>query len=401
MGHNHSHRSEPAVAQERRVYAQQDRSRAPRSVAMSAPDIEQQDIDAVVEVLRSKQLSLGPCIERFEHLFADYCGAAHAIAVSSGTAGLHLCVRAAGLGPGDEVITTPFSFVASANCMLYERAIPRFVDIDETSLNIDPALAAAAVTERTRALLPVHVFGQPCAMDELEEIRHRAGLMLIEDACEAVGAEYRGRKVGTFGEAAVFGFYPNKQITLGEGGIITTNDADWAAKLRSLRNQGRSEMGTWLHHESLGFNYRLDEMSAALGVSQLSRIEDLLKRRSRRAAAYAERLRQVPGVTLVSRVATTTRMSWFVLVVRMDPRIAKNAVIEDLRNNGIPTRTYFSPIHLQPFYRKAFDYNEGDFPVTERVAKTTLALPFHSNISDDDIEYVVACLKAAVERFGA
>jgi perosamine synthetase len=228
---------------------------------MSAPDIDPVDIELVTQVLKSGRLSIGPFLERFERSFAEYVGTRHAIAVSSGTAGLHLCICAADIGAGDEVITTPFSFVASANCILYERATPVFADIDESSMNIDPGLAAAAVTDRTRAILPVHVFGQPCAMEKLDDICRRHSLLLIEDACEALGAEYRGRRVGSFGAAGVFGFYPNKQMTMGEGGVITTNDDDWDTRLRSQRNQGRDEMGTWLRHERLGYNYRLEHDS--------------------------------------------------------------------------------------------------------------------------------------------
>ena len=250
-------------------------------IPMSAPDITEEDVALVTAALRSKVLSLGPFLSRFERAFARYIGAEHAVGVINGTAGLHLCIRAAGIADGDEVITTPFSFVASANCMLYERAVPVFADIDETTMNLDPALAAAAVTERTRAVLPVHVFGQPCEMTELGELCRARNLLLLEDACEAVGAEYGGRKIGTFGKATVFSFYPNKQITMGEGAVITTNDPEWASLLRSLRNQGRNEMQTWLCHDRLGYNYRLDELSAALGVSQLQRIEA----RSARAAA--------------------------------------------------------------------------------------------------------------------
>jgi perosamine synthetase len=367
-----------------------------RQVSMSQPDIRAEDIALVVEALKSNRLSLGPFLDRFERLFAAYIGTDHAIAVSSGTAGLHLCIRAANIGPGDEVITTPFSFVASANCILYERAKPVFVDIDESSLNIDPDLIDAAVTDRTRAILPVHVFGQPCAMDDLTALSHRHDLVLIEDACEAIGAEFRGRRVGTFGKAAVFGFYPNKQMTMGEGGIITTDDAEWAALLRSLRNQGRNEMGSWLCHERLGFNYRLDEMSAALGFSQLSRIDELLDRRSKIALVYDVLLRNVPGVTLLSQADATTRLSWFVLFVRLDGNISRDKVINYLQSHGIPTRVYFSPIHLQPYFKEKFGYHEGSFPIAERVANSALALPFHSNLSDAEIEYVVTSLNAAI-----
>jgi perosamine synthetase len=268
-------------------------------------------------------------------------------------------------------------------------------------MNIDPDLVGAAVTGRTRAVLPVHVFGQACAINEIDALCHKHDLTMIEDACEALGTEYCGRKVGSFGRAAVFAFYANKQITAGEGGIIATNDADWAKKFQSLRNQGRSEMGAWLMHEQLGFNYRLDEMSAALAFSQLARIETLIERRRKAAEIYRELLRDVPGVRLLSPIATTTRLSWFVLVVRLDERISRDDVVEYLRKNGVPTRTYFSPIHLFPFYRQRFGYKEGAFPVAERVAASTLALPFHSNISHADIEYVTTCLKNAVERYAS
>jgi dTDP-4-amino-4,6-dideoxygalactose transaminase len=369
-----------------------------RNIPMSSPDISDDDIRVVVEVLNSKQLSMGPFLERFEQAFADYIGTRYAIGVSSGTAGLHLSICAGGIGPGDEVITTSFSFVASANCILYERATPVFVDIDETSLNIDPGLVAAAVTERSRAVLPVHVFGRPCEMDQLEKICRDRHLMMIEDACEALGATYRNRRIGSFGKAAIFGFYPNKQMTTGEGGIITTDDADWAAQCRNLRNQGRGEMNEWLRHFRLGFNYRLNEMSAALGFSQLSRIERLLAARDRVASAYEEMLREVPGVMLLSPMHANARPSRFVFVVRLDETISRDLVIADLRGKGIPTRTYFSPIHLQPFFMEQFGYREGDLPVTERVASSTLALPFHTNMPLADIEYVVQALKESVAR---
>ena len=368
-----------------------------RLIQMSQPDIRDEDIALVAQALRSNWISLGPFLDRFERSFADYIGVDHAVAVSSGTAGLHLCMCSAGIAPGDEVITTPFSFVASANCILYERAMPVFVDIDETSLNIDPKLVRAAVTPRTRAILPVHIFGQPCDLDGLLPIALEHGIPLIEDACEAIGAEFRGRKVGTFGKAAVFGFYPNKQITMGEGGVIVTNDPKWAATFRILRNQGRIEMGSWLRHERLGFNYRLDEMSAALGLSQLARLEELLHRRDKVASMYAEQLADIPGVTLLSPVETTTRLSWFVLIVRLSEGINRDQVIRHLQERGIPSRTYFSPIHLQPYFVETFGFREGDFPVAERVARSTLALPFHANMPPADVDYVATGLRMAIE----
>jgi perosamine synthetase len=367
-------------------------------VPMSAPDIQPEDIDLVTQVLQSKSLSIGPFLEMFERAFADFVGARHAIAVVNGTSGLHLCIRSADIADGDEVITSPFSFIASANCILYERGVPVFVDIDETTLNLDPERVAAAITVRTKAVLPIHVYGQPCAMNELTSVCAARGLTLIEDACEAVGAEYRGQKVGTFGKAAVFAFYPNKQMTMGEGAVITTNDPAWASLMRSLRNQGRSAMGSGPHHEHLGYNYRLDEMGAALGLAQLRRIEALLARRDAVAAQYDERLRSVPGASPLRIVPSTTRMSWFIYVVRLDPAIDRGRVIAHLESKRIPTRVYFSPIHLQPYYRTHFGYREGDFPIAERAAASILALPFHGGLSDGDMDYVVSALQSAVTQ---
>lgn len=370
-------------------------------IPMAQPEILQQDIDLVLDALSSGRLSLGPYLERFETEFARYVGARYAIGVSSGTAGLHSVLCAKDIGPGDEVITTSFSFVASSNCILYQGATPKFVDINEESFNIDPVRIAEAVTDRTRAILPVHVFGQPCAMDEIGALAKRHGLFVVEDACEALGSEYRGRLVGTFGDASVFAFYANKQMTTGEGGIVVTDNPDVAQKIRSLRNQGRDEMGTWLRHVRLGFNYRLGELNAALGLSQLSRIEQILERRDRVSKFYEERLRRLDSVRLLSPAATTTRLSWFVLVVRLDPTIPRVAVIEQLDKSGVPSRAYFAPIHLQPFYRERFEFREGDFPVTERVASSMLALPFYTNMEESQVEYVVNCLDQAIQRAAA
>ena len=372
-------------------------SRRP-DVSMSEPDITPDDIEVVVDVLKGKCLSLGPYLQKFEQAFATYIGTRYAVGLSSGTAGLHSVVCAAGIGAGDEVVTTPFSFVASANCILYERARPVFVDIDETSLNLDARLLPDAITERTRAILPVHVFGQACAMDEITTLASRHNLPVIEDACEAIGTEYRGRKVGTFGLAGVFAFYPNKQMTTGEGGIVTTDNPEIARKLRSLRNQGRDDMGSWLGHSRLGYNYRMGEMNAALGLSQLSRIDDILSRRQKVADYYTERLRDVAGVEPLSPVQTTTRLSRFVFVVRLDPAISKLFLIQHLADMGIPSRSYFTPIHLHPFYRELLGHKEGSFPVTERVARSTLALPFHTNLSEENIDFVVSRLRQAIPK---
>jgi perosamine synthetase len=372
------------------------KSAPPHRISLSAPDIQADDVELVVRVLRSNRLSIGPFIKQLERDFADYIGTKYAVAVTNGTSGLHLCMRAAGLAEGDEVITTPFSFIASANCILYENARPVFVDIDEASLNIDPALVAPAVTARTRAMLPVHVFGQPCAMDELQAVCRERNLALIEDACEAVGAEYKGRKVGTFGKAAVFSFYPNKAMTLGEGAVVVTDDPHWAELMQSLRNQGRSDGGTGYSSDRLGYNYRLDEMSAALGVAQLKRLDRLLAQRQAVATRYSDLLRRVPGVTVKRAVSSTSRMSWFVFVIHLGPHIDRDRVIEQLEARGIPSRVYFTPIHLEPYYRQRFGFKPGDFPVAERVAASILALPFHTNLSDAEMDEVVAALQSAV-----
>jgi len=366
------------------------------SIPMSEPDLTEDDIEAVVRVLRSKRWSLGPCLEAFEETFARYVGTRYAVGVSSGTAGLHCAVAAAEIGPGDAVITTSFSFVASANCILFQNADPVFVDIDEESLNIDPALLPAALSERTRAVLPVHVFGQPSDMDRIADAVAGRDIVVIEDACEAIGSEYKGRKAGSLGDMAAFGFYPNKQIATGEGGIVTCDDPVLAGRLRSIRNQGRDAMGTWLRHVQLGYNYRLPEASAALANSQLGRIDDLLARRSQVASWYADRLARFDTVRLLTPAPETTRFSWFVFVIRLDAGIDRDAVIESLDRQGIPSRPYFAPIHLQPYYRDRFGYTEGMLPVTERVARTTLALPFHANMREAEVARVVEALRLAI-----
>jgi len=365
-------------------------------VPMSRPDIGESEIEAVNQVLRTPYLSIGPMLERFEQAMAQFVGARHAVGVSSGTAGLHLCVVAAGIGEGDEVITTPFSFVASANCVLYERARPVFVDIEPDSLNIDPRRIEAAVTSRTRAILPVHAFGQPADMDAILEIARRHNLLVLEDACEAAGAEYRKRKAGALGDAAVFAFYPNKQITTAEGGMIVTNRDDWNELFRSLRNQGRDVFDTWLRHSRLGYNYRLDELSAALGVAQMERIEELLTKRDRVAQMYTAGLAKVPGVSVPFLAPATTRPSWFVYVVRLARGIDRDRVIQELQARGIASRQYFTCIHLQPFYMRMFGYREGDFPVAEEAAQSVLALPFYGAMHAEQVDYVCSHLREVI-----
>jgi dTDP-4-amino-4,6-dideoxygalactose transaminase len=361
---------------------------------MSSPDIGPREIELVNQVLRTPYLSIGPFVERFEQAVAAYTGAEHAVAVSSGTAGLHLCVRAAGIADGDEVITPSFSFVASANCVLYERGVPVFVDIDPLTGNIDPAAVAVAVTERTKAILPVHAFGQPADMDPILAVAEKYGLYVIEDACEAIGAEYKGRRVGTLSDAAVFAFYPNKQMTTGEGGVIVTRHADWAPLFRSLRNQGRDVFDAWLHHTRLGYNYRLDELSAALGVAQLERLDELLANRARVAAWYNARLDTIAGIRKPYVAPTTTRMSWFVYVVRCEDGVSRDELMAFLERRGVPSRPYFTPIHLQPFYQERFGWCRGDLPHTEWAGDTFLALPFSGVMREEQVDYVCEQLRA-------
>ena len=349
----------------------------------------------MTQVLRSDVLAMGAFTTRFESGLAEIAGRRHAVACSSGTAGLHMGVRALEIGAGDEVITTPFSFVASANCMLYEGAIPRFVDIEEESLGIDPDQLERAASPKTRAVLPVHVFGRPCAIESISTTARTRGWAVIEDACEGLGSTVNGRPLGSFGDVAVFAFYPNKQITTGEGGMVVTDDDGLAETMRSLRNQGRDSDGTWLRHVRLGYNYRLDEMSAAVGVAQLERLAELRAGRSRVAAAYERAFAGADWITLPA-AGPGQSVDWFVYVVRLHPEIDRDGLIPRLAERGVPTRPYFSPIHLQPFYRSTFGFEPGDFPVTERVAASTLALPFSSRLTDDEVGYVAATMTELV-----
>jgi perosamine synthetase len=383
-----------------------------RSVPLSRPDITDLERSRVLEVLETPYLSLGPRLGEFEAKFAAYIGAKFAVAVNSGTSGLHLCVRAAGLGEGDEVITTPFSFIASANCLLFERVRPVFVDIDASRYNIDTNQLEDTVKKRRRrskrlkAILPVHVFGRPCDMTDISRLAEEHGLVVIEDACEAVGAEVwiekaRGtkasgwKKAGTLGDCGVFAFYPNKQMTTGEGGMIVTDDSRLADLCRSLRNQGRAATGAWLQHERLGYNYRLSDVHCALGLAQLERIGELLEKRERVARLYGEKLKEIPEVA-TPQPEPGKKISWFVYIVRLAARFRRadrDFILGKLRQAGIGCSDYFSPIHLQPFYRQAFGCQKGDYPVTEAVAERTIALPFHNNLSLDEVDYVAGTLK--------
>ncbi len=371
---------------------------AVQPIPLSSPEVSPEDRERVLAVLNGATLSLGPQLPAFEAAMAEAAGTRFAVAVNSGTSALHLCIKAAGIGDGDEVITTPFSFVASANCALYERAIPRFVDIDIDTYNIDPAQIPGAINHRTRAILPVHVFGRPCDMNAISAIAQNHGLALIEDSCEAIGATYEGRRIGSFGDSGCFAFYPNKQITTGEGGAIVTNDDRVAQLCRSWRNQGRGEGSAWLQHERLGYNYRLSDINCALGLGQLSRLDQMLRKRSAVARMYSEVLESVPEVITP---AHAEGISWFVYVVRLRDeftRAHRDRVLESLRSEGIGCNNYFSPIHLQSYFREMFGYRRGDFPVTEHVADRTIALPFFNNLSLAQVETVVAALARAIGK---
>ena len=384
-------------------------------VPMSSPDLSDADRQAVLEVLCTNYLSMGPKNESFEKAMAQYTGVKHALGVSSGTAGLHLCVRAADIQPGDYVITTPFSFVSSTNILLFENAVPVFVDVDPKTGNIDPDKVRQAATDlksgdenrankwfprkgagkggKLKGILAVDVFGQPADYGALENIAHDNNLILIEDSCEAIGAEYMHRKAGTFGDYGVFAFYPNKQMTTGEGGMVVTNDTKAADLMRALRNQGRVPGDNWLQHTHLGYNYRLDEMSAALGLSQMQRIEDLINKRETVAQWYNKYLKEIKGVEIPYVSSDTTRMSWFVYVIRIDQRFNRDRSAAKLDAAGIPVRPYFLPIHLQPYMAEKFGYKEGDFPITEDLGRRSLALPFSGVMIEDQVKLVCATLK--------
>lgn len=367
----------------------------PDPVPMSSADLDESDIEAVAAVLRSGRLALGPRAEEFERRIAEYVGTGYAVAVSSGTAALHLIVRALKLGPGDEVLVPSFTFAASANAILYEGATPVFVDVDPETYTLDPRDLERKITARTQAIMVVDVFGHPAEWDAVLEIAARHSLKVIDDSCEALGADYRGKKLGQFGDAAAFAFYPNKQMTTGEGGMIVTDDENLAAACRSLRNQGRGRMGSWLEHEQLGYNYRLNEMSAALGVSQFRRLEDFLARRERVADAYGGLLADFEPVRRPIP-KPHVRMAWFVYVVTLEDGIDRTRLIRTLAARGIPTRTYFPPLHRQVYLREWVGQSDPRLPVTEAYAGRTLALPFHNNLSAEQIERVVDELKRAI-----
>ncbi len=389
-------------------------------VPMSSPDITERERAAVASVLATPTLSIGPQVVAFEEAVARLVGSRHAVAMSSGTAGLHCAVIGAGVDDGSLVLTSPFSFVASANVILYERAVPVFADVDPATGNLDPVLACEAIDDLAhgggraerwlppslrggrvgplKAVLPVHAFGQPADLDPVLAACAGRGLPLIEDACEAIGATYNGRQAGTMGHSGVFAFYPNKQITTGEGGLLVTDDDELAVLARSLRNQGRDDTGGWLHHVRLGYNYRMDEMSAALGLVQVGRLDEILAKRAQVARWYTERLADVEAIEVPQVAASTSRMSWFVYVIRTRRAADRNRVVEQLRAEGIPSRPYFSPIHLQPFYRERFGYAEGAYPVCEDWGARAIAVPFSGVMTPDQVDIVCGALRRALGK---
>jgi perosamine synthetase len=372
-------------------------------IPLSSPDITEAEIAAVTAVLRTNSLSLGPQLSCFEDALAKYNQLPYAIAVSSGTAALHLAIRSLDLGEGDEVIVPSFTFIAVANAVCYERAIPIFVDIDPVTLNLDPVQVEAAITPRTRAMIIVHNFGVPAEMDALMAISRRHGLVVIEDACEAIGASYGGQRVGTFGDISTFAFYPNKQMTTGEGGAVLTRDSRIADRVRALRNQGRYPSGDWLQHAEIGYNYRLSEMACAMGSAQLSRLPQMLAKRADVARNYDHLLAGIDDVHRPPLDLPNRSISWFVYVIRLAKRFpvdARDRLLHDLQQQGIGCARYFAPIHLQPAYADTASARRATLPVTESVAQRTLALPFFNKLSTEQMHEIAHALAAAVESLG-
>lgn len=364
-------------------------------IYLSRPDITEKEIEAVCEVLRSPNLSLGPKLEEFESVFADYIGTQRAVAVNSGTSGLFLCMLALGIRPGDEVITTPFTFIASATSIMMAGARPVFVDIDPAHLNIDPEKIESAITQKTKAILPVEIFGNPAGLDQVCAVAQKHNLPVIEDSCEALGSALNGKKAGTFGTMSVFGFYPNKQITTGEGGMILTDDNDLADMCVSLRNQGRGKDDDWLAHKRLGYNFRLSDINCALGIAQLSRIEQIKAARKQVAEWYREMLADDHRL-IVPAEPDGCDMSWFVFVVRLAEGFSleqRNHILRQMLKRNIQVGNYFPPAHLQPFMVRQFGYQKGDFPVTEQVCNSTIALPFYNHLTKDQVATVCTTFK--------
>lgn len=367
-------------------------------IYLSRPDITEKEIEAVCAVLRSPNLSLGPKLGEFENAFAAYIGRKRSVAVNSGTSGLFLCILALGIGPGDEVITTPFTFIASATTIMMAGAKPVFVDIDPETLNIDPAKIESKITKKTKAIMLVEAFGSPAGFDKISQIAQKHNLTVLEDSCEALGSELNGQKAGTFGRMSVFAFYPNKQITTGEGGMILTDDDDLADICVSLRNQGRGKGDGWLSHERLGYNYRLSDINCALGIAQLSRIDEIKAKRAQVAKWYQQMLSDDDRL-IVPKEPPGCDISWFVFVVRLADSFSleqRNRILDAMKDRGIQVSNYFSPVHLQPFMAEQFGFKKGDFPVTESVAERTIALPFYNNLTKDEVALVCKTLKESL-----
>jgi len=367
-----------------------------REIPLAKPLLDEREEELVLGVLRSGRLSLGPTIDRFEELLAERIGAPYVAALSSGTAGLHLLAYAAGLGPGDEAITSPISFASSANCFIFQGATPVFADVDRRTWNMDPAAVEAAITERTKAVVAVDMFGYPCELDEIRAICERHGLALIEDAAEALGAEYKGRPIGSHGPSGVFGFYPNKQLATGEGGVVFTHSEEEWKVIRSLRNQGREYAGgAWFHHIRVGWNYRWTDVQAAIGIGQLEKLDRLLSLRSEAARRYGELLADV-DVELMCADDAEHKRSWFVYVVALPAAVDRARVMSELRAQGIGTAEYVPCVHLQPYMRETYGFAEGVCPVAEDIGSRTIALPFYPQLGAEDQERVVEALRAAL-----
>lgn len=363
------------------------------NVQLAKPDITQREIDAVTEVMKSGILSIGPKIKEFEKKIAEFTGVKYAVAVNSGTSALHLIVKALGICEGDEVITTSFSFVASTNCFMMEGAKPVFVDIDSKTLNMNIDGIEEKITEKTKAILAVDVFGQPMDMRKLREIADKHNLYLIEDSCEAIGSVYDGDKAGSLADAAVFAFYPNKQLTTGEGGIIVTNNEEIALMAESLRSQGRAITGFWLHHERLGYNYRMSELQAAIGCVQVNRLEEIVAKRQAVAEMYNKELSAIQGITIPYIDPKVTTMSWFVYVIQVAEDLDRDRMMLHLKENGVGCRPYFTPIHVQPYMTEKFGYEEEDYPVSADIGRRSIALPFHNEITIEEVKYVAKVVK--------
>ena len=368
---------------------------------IAKPFITKKEEKQVLSVLRSGNLSLGPKYKEFEEKFAKKIGVKYACAVSSGTAGLHLAMIAAGIGKDDEVITSPFSFIASANCILYVGAKPVFVDINPITYNIDPKKIERKITPKTKAILVVHIFGQSSDMDPILKLAKKYKLKIIEDACESINAAHKGKKVGVFGQSAVFAFYPNKQITTGEGGMIVTNNKRIYKLCSSLRNQGRTENMQWLDHKYLGYNYRMDEMSAAVGLAQLEKLDFLIRQRQKISGWYSKYLMSHDNIIQSPQTDKNNTHTWFVYVVKLkDKKINRNHVINLLNKQGISTKSYLPSIHLFDFYKKKYHYKKGNFPVSENVSQYSLALPFYIGLKEEDIKYIINKLVNVIKKYG-